>query len=88
MQRERHDLDGGDLAEIWRSAQHRRTEDVYSWFTNIFKKREQLKSPDTRPHYDALPLTLQARTFLPSRDKAGGSQKGDRVKGRAEWAMS
>jgi hypothetical protein len=78
MQHERHDLDGDDLAEIWRSAQHRRTEDVYSWFTNIFKKRQQLKSPDTRPDCDGVffrSLTSQARTFLPSSDSAGGSQR-------------
>jgi hypothetical protein len=52
MRHERHDFDHDDLAEIWRSAQHRRTEDVYSWFANIFKKRLQLKSSaETRPHY-------------------------------------
>lgn len=44
MQHERHDRHGNDLAEIWRRAQHRRSEDLYVWFTNIFKKRWQFKS--------------------------------------------
>jgi hypothetical protein len=83
MQRERPDLDGDDLATIWRRAQHRRTEDACSWFTNIFKKRRQLKSPDTRPHDDGVlvrSLTLQARTF-PLPRTGGSSQNGDQ--GRA-----
>ena len=77
MQHERHDLDCDDLTAIWRSAQHRRTEDVYSWFTRIFKKRRQLKSPDMQPRYEGVlfrSLTSQARTFL-------ASQEGDRIKG-------
>ena len=77
MQHEPHDLDGDDLAAIWRNAQHRRTEDVYSWFTRIFKTRRQLESHDTRPRYDGVlfrSLILKARTPL-------GSRKGERIKG-------
>jgi hypothetical protein len=44
VQQERHNL-GDDFAEIWRSAQRRRSDDVYFWFTNIFEKRWQFKSP-------------------------------------------
>ena len=77
MQHERHDLDCDDLTAIWRSAQHRRTEDVYSWLTRIFKNRRQLKSPEMQPRYEGVlfrSLTSQARTLL-------GSQEGDRIEG-------
>jgi|tagenome__1003787_1003787.scaffolds.fasta_scaffold20907201_2 hypothetical protein len=38
MQPEPHDPDGDDLYEIWRSAQHRRTEEVWFWLIKLFKK--------------------------------------------------
>jgi hypothetical protein len=43
MQNERQDFDDDDLAEIWRSAQHRRAEDIYSWFTHFLNKRWKQK---------------------------------------------
>ena len=70
---------GDDLAEIWRGAQHRRTEDACSWFTQIFKKLS-----DARRRYDWVllrSLTFQARSLLPSKDKIGGSQRGERIEG-------
>jgi hypothetical protein len=76
MEHERHDFDADDLAAIWLKAQHRRIEDVCSWFIRIFKKKRQLKT-DTRPdHHGGLfrSLTLQGRLPL-------GSQKGRRFKG-------
>jgi hypothetical protein len=51
MENERHDFDDDDLAEIWRSAQHRRTEDIYSWFTHFFERRRKLKSTGGRPQH-------------------------------------
>ena len=45
MQHEPHDPDRHDLSEIWRSAQHRRTEEVWFWLTHLFKKQPKLKSP-------------------------------------------
>src|ERR1700730_5136881 len=46
VQHERHDLDGDDFSQVWRSAQRRRSADIYFWFTHIFKERWRLKSPD------------------------------------------
>ena len=51
MQHEQHDYDGDNLAEIWQSAQHRRTEDIYSWLTRFFERQRQFKSSDFRPRY-------------------------------------
>ena len=53
MQHDEHN-DGGDhLAEIWRRAELRRTEDIYRFFTRIFRKpyvfakRRPLQSAET-----------------------------------------
>jgi len=51
MQRDEHDYEGSNLAEIWQSAQHRRTEDIYSWFTHFFEIQRRPKSSDSRPQY-------------------------------------
>jgi hypothetical protein len=75
---------GDDFAEIWRSAQHRRTEDARCWLAGIFKKRPQLESPDTQARHDWMlfrSLTLQAPPFVPSRDSTGGSRKIHGIKG-------
>jgi hypothetical protein len=84
MQHQQYDLDGDDQAQIWRSAQHRRTEDIGSWFTDIFKKRQPLRSPDTRSFGAAAllrALTSQSESPLPSGHGAGGSCKGDSATG-------
>ncbi len=39
MQHQQPNYDGDNLAEIWQSAQHRRTEDIHSWFTHFFERR-------------------------------------------------
>jgi hypothetical protein len=51
MQHEQHDYDDDDLAGIWRSAQHRRTADIYFWVIHFFETRRQLKSNGGRPKY-------------------------------------
>jgi hypothetical protein len=51
MQHEQPDYDGDNLAEIWQSAQHRRTEDIYSWLTQFFERRQQLKSNGDRAQH-------------------------------------
>jgi hypothetical protein len=50
MQDEQHEFDNDDLAKIWRCAQHRRAEEIYSWLTHFLNKRWQLKSTGGRPH--------------------------------------
>jgi hypothetical protein len=50
MQHQQHDYDHDDLADIWRSAQHRRNEDTYSWFTLFLRGN---KSP-THPIPDSI----------------------------------
>jgi hypothetical protein len=42
-----------NLAEIWRSAQLRRTQDIRSLFTHSNKRQPTLKSPAFRPQYSA-----------------------------------
>jgi hypothetical protein len=42
-----------NLAEIWRSAQLRRTEDICSLFTHLDKRQPTLKSSASRPQYFA-----------------------------------
>jgi hypothetical protein len=53
MQHEEHGDSGNNLAEIWQSAQHRRTDDIYSLFTDFVETRRQLKSAEPRPRYSA-----------------------------------
>jgi hypothetical protein len=64
MQHERRDYDDDNLAEVWRSAQHRRSDDIYFWFTHFLETRPQLKSSGGR---DAFPLSERPlRTRAPS----------------------
>jgi hypothetical protein len=66
MPREQHDIDNDDLAKIWRCAQHRRAEEIYSWLTRFLSKRWQLKSTGDRTQ-DAAPahLEIAGRPFPP-----------------------
>lgn len=48
MQHGRVDFDDDDLAELWQSAQHRRTEDIYSWLTHFFERQRQSRSSESR----------------------------------------
>jgi hypothetical protein len=43
MKNERHDHGHDELAEIWRNAHHRRTQDAWWWIIKVFKKRRQFK---------------------------------------------
>ena len=43
MNNERDDHDDVGLAEIWRNAHHRRTQDVRWWITKVFKKQRPFK---------------------------------------------
>jgi hypothetical protein len=49
MKDSQQDSERDDLAEVWRSAQHRRAEEIYSWLTHFLNKRRQLKSTGGRP---------------------------------------
>jgi hypothetical protein len=60
MQDERGHSDEDNLAQIWRSAQHRRTGDIYFWFTHFFERRRQLKSSDPRPQFSQRRATALA----------------------------
>ncbi len=51
MQNERRDIDQDDLAEIWRGAQHRRTEDLGRWLSQYFERRQRLKTIEAQPQY-------------------------------------
>jgi hypothetical protein len=55
MQNHERDFEQGDLAEIWRSAQHRRTEDVGGWLADYFRRR-RLESSDDRLRYPDAPV--------------------------------
>jgi hypothetical protein len=74
MQHERHDLDGDDLAEIWRNAQYRPSEDLYSWLLNIFKKRRPLKSSEPRALHTG--MLFLAPSGSPKAHVAKGGQSG------------
>jgi hypothetical protein len=74
MQHQQYDLDGDHQAQIWRGAQHRRTEDIRCWF-----KERQRKSHDTLSHYAAVlfrSLTSRSEPLLPSENRAAGSNNG------------
>ena len=43
MKNERHDQGHDELAEIWRNAHHRRTQDVWCWISRVFKKQRPFK---------------------------------------------
>ena len=64
MQHERHHSDDDNLAQIWRSAQHRRTADIYSWFTHFFERHRQLKSSDPRSQFPQRRATALAWKLL------------------------
>ena len=56
MQNDERDFEQGDLAEIWRRAQHRRTEDVGRWLADYFRGQRRLKSSDDRSQYPQAPV--------------------------------
>jgi hypothetical protein len=40
-----------DLAEVWRTAQQRRTEDIGGWLGQLFERRRRLKVADDGAKY-------------------------------------
>jgi hypothetical protein len=46
MQREENKADCDDLAEIWRSAEQRRAEDIRAWLGRFFEQRKRVKASD------------------------------------------
>jgi hypothetical protein len=39
------------FSEIWRSAQHRRAEDIYFWFTRFFARQPRPELPGPAPQH-------------------------------------
>jgi hypothetical protein len=46
MNREPIKTDSDDLAEVWWTAQQRRTEDIGGWLGQLFERRRRLKVAD------------------------------------------
>ena len=44
MQNDQHNAGHDDLAGIWNRAQHRRAEEIYSWFTDFLERQRQGES--------------------------------------------
>jgi hypothetical protein len=51
MDRERKKDDPDSLTEIWRSAEHRRAEDIGAWLSCFFEQRRRLRTSDTETPY-------------------------------------
>jgi hypothetical protein len=66
MQHEQRDYD--NLADLWRSAQRRRTEDIYSLVVHFFKRPRQ--------HRSSVPRTLHTVMLCLGALLPKGSQKG------------
>jgi hypothetical protein len=52
-------------ADIWRAAQHRRTEDLINWVSNFFERNAEmsLKRPELRPAF-ARAMTIATIMFV------------------------
>lgn len=77
MKNEPHDLGDAELAEIWRNANHRRTQDLRWRITEIFKT-VAVQITRTR-NENALGKTLQASgdsSFAPGKTRMTGGQSG------------
>jgi hypothetical protein len=48
MEREQNNIDPDGLAEIWRSAERRRAEDMGAWLNQWFEQRRRLKVSDAQ----------------------------------------
>jgi hypothetical protein len=48
MEREQNDIDPDGLAEIWRSAERRRVEDMGAWLGQWLEQRRRLKVSDAQ----------------------------------------
>jgi len=51
MERERNNTDPDGSAEVWRSAERRRAEDIEAWLRQWFVQRRRLKACDAEASY-------------------------------------
>ena len=51
MEREWNNTDPDGLAEVWRSAERRRAEDIDGWLRQWFEQRRRLKVSDAKATY-------------------------------------
>jgi hypothetical protein len=51
MERERNNTDPDGSAEVWRSAERRRAEDIEAWLRQWFVQRRRLKVSDAEASY-------------------------------------
>ena len=51
MERERNNTDPDGLAEVWRSAERRRAEDIDGWLRPWFEPRRRLEVSDAEATY-------------------------------------
>lgn len=58
MNRERENIQSDDVAEIWRTAQLRRTHDLGSWMTELFGRGPH--ADGSEPLFSLLPRMLTA----------------------------
>jgi hypothetical protein len=65
MKNEQNDPVADGLAEVWRDAHHRRTQDISLWISNIFKRRQSFKSrlPHMKRRLRELLLASRYRAF-------------------------
>jgi hypothetical protein len=63
-QRDDHEDEGDHLAVIWRSAEHRRSGELHSFFTQFLKTRRQLKLSTPQRRYFVAQATSLISKFL------------------------
>ena len=51
MEREQHKADPDNFAEIWRSAEQRRADEIGGWLARFIEKQRQLKTTDVAVNY-------------------------------------
>jgi hypothetical protein len=51
MEREQNNTDSDGLAEVWRSAERRRVEDIGAWLSQWFAQRRRLRVSDAEVSY-------------------------------------
>ncbi len=72
MRYDKSDFNGNDVAEIWRSAQRRRSSDVYALFADLSRMRPRIKLfgfglPHPLGYVGSLLWKLRAATRILSR---------------------
>jgi hypothetical protein len=75
---EEHNNDNDDhLAVIWRSAEHRRSDDIHSFLKQFLKTRRQLKSSKPRRRYFVAQVTSSIWKLLDA------ARTGSRISGKS-----